>query len=235
MPDARKTLRFVKLAALLPILALAGCHIEQAMDNPIEVVTSHSFDSANWQQGSAAIETQVEPITLVHLLNFQPGDANLSDEELGNLREFLRTSGGQDCARNEVDGPRLSGGYFDALTKARVEEIRAELSNLGLPSQVPATPVALLARPSEGVAVAVTRAVVIPPDCSAPQPEFATRPDYAWSCTTAANLGRMVVDPLDLAHGRALSPADGEAAAKSIEAYRKHEVEEITAEKTSEK
>jgi len=233
MPEAKKTLRSARLAALLPMLALAGCHIELAQDNPIEVVTSHSFDSANWQQGSAAIETQVEPITLVHVLTFKPGDASLSDIELSNLQKFLQSSGGQDGARIEVDGPRLSGGYFDALTQARIEEIRAELSGLGLRSQIPVTPAALLARPPEGIAVTVTRAMVIPPDCSVPQPEFATRPDYAWSCANAANLGRMVVDPVDLVQGQTPSPADGEAAAKSIEIYRKREVEDPTAEKTS--
>lgn len=233
MPDVRKTLRSARLAAMLPTLALAGCHIEQAQNNPIEVVTSHTFDSANWQQGDSAIATQVEPITLVHVLNFKSGDASLSDSELGGLQEFLQNSGGQDGARIEVDGPRLSGGYFDALTKARVEEVRAELSGLGLRSQIPAKPVPLLAKPAEGIAVTVTRAMVIPPDCSAPQPEFATRPDYAWSCANAANLGRMVADPVDLVQGRTLSPADGEAAAKSVEVYRKREVEDPTAEKTS--
>ncbi len=234
MPDVKETLRTARLAALLPMLVLVGCHIEQGQDNPIEVVTSHTFDSANWQQGEAKIATQVEPITLVHVLNFMPGDASLSDTELANLQEFLQTSGGQDGARIEVDGPRLSGGYFDALTKARVEEIRTELSGLGLRSQIPVKPVALLAKPPEGIAVTVTRAMVIPPDCSAPQPEFATRPDYAWSCANAANLGHMIVDPVDLVQGRTLSPADGEATAKSIEVYREREVEDPTAEKTSE-
>jgi len=234
MLDAKKTLRSTRLAVMLPMLVLAGCHIEHAQNNPIEVVTDHTFDSANWQQGVAAITTQVEPITLVHVLNFKPGDADLSDSELSGLQEFLRNNGGQDGARIEVDGPRLAGGYFDALTKARVEEIRAELSGLGLRSQIPVKPVALLAKPAEGIAVTVTRAMVIPPDCSVPQPEFATRPDYAWSCANAANLGRMIDDPVDLVQGRTLSPADGEAAAKSVEVYRNREVEDPTAEKTSE-
>lgn len=235
MPDARKTLNSVKLAAMLPLLALAGCHIEQAQNNPVEVVIQHSFDHANWQQSNAAIETQVEPITLVHVLNFKPGDDKLSDKELNSLQEFLRKNGGLDGARIEVDGPRLSGEYFDALTKARVEEIRAELSGLGFHSQIPEKPVTLLAKPPEGIAVTVTRAMIIPPDCFTPQPEFATRPDYSWSCVNAANLGQMIADPVDLVRGRTLSPADGETAAKSIEIYRKRDVEDPTAEKTSSK
>jgi len=233
MPDAKTMLRFAKAAAMLPLLAVAGCHVEQAANNPIEVVTRHSFDFANWQQGDPIIETQVEPITLVHVLNFKPGDSSLSDDELRGLQEFLAANGGYDSARIEVDGPRIPGGYFDALTKARLEDIRAELSVLGLHSQIPDRPVAMLAKPPEGIAVTVTRAMIIPPDCSAPQPEFAVRPDYAWSCVNAVNLGRMAADPVDLVHGRALTPADGEAVAKSIELYRQHQVEEPTAEQTN--
>jgi type IV pilus biogenesis protein CpaD/CtpE len=215
------------------MLALTGCHVEQTANNPIEVITRHSFDFANWQQGDGLVETHVEPITLVHVLNYKPGDTMLSDEELGNLRNFLAASGGYDSARIEVDGPRISGGYFNALTKARLEDIRAELSGLGLQSQIPAQPMTMLAKPPEGIAVTVTRAMIIPPDCSAPQPEFAVRPDYVWSCVNAVNLGRMAADPVDLVHGRALPPADGEAAAKSIEAYRKGQVEEPKAEQTN--
>jgi len=235
MPDIRKIFRSGRLAAVLPVMVLAGCHIEQAQDNPIEVITSHTFDSANWQQGTPRIETQVEPITLMHLLNFAPGDSALNDQEFASLRKFLQNSGVHDGARIEVDGPRTSGGYFDPLTKARVEGIRAELSSLGLRSQIPAKQLTLLARPPEGIAVTVTRAMVIPPDCTAPQPEFATRPENLWSCANAANLGHMVADPVDLVQGRTLSPADGEASATAIDIYRKREVEAPTAEKTSDK
>ncbi len=45
--------------------------------------------------------------------------------------------------------------------------------------------------------------MVILPDCSAPQPPFATRPAYIYSCANAAALGLMIADPVDLARGRA--------------------------------
>ena len=149
MPSVRKTFRSARLAAVLPAMVLAGCHIEQAQDNPVRAVTSHTIDFANWQQSAPVIETQVESITLVHLMNFGPNDSALSDTELTGLRDFLQKSGAPDGARIEVEGPRDSGGYFDPLTKARVEEIRAELSGLGLRSQVPAKQAKLLARPPE--------------------------------------------------------------------------------------
>jgi len=225
MPNVIHILRRARLAAVLPLVVLTACHIETARDNPIEVVTSHSFDSANWQQGAPVVETQVEPITLVHVLNFDSGNSRLTEQELDGLRVFLQKSGVHDGARIEVDGPRVSGGYLDPLTKARVEEIRAQLADLGLRSQVPERAMTLLAKPEGSIAVTVTRAMVIPPDCSAPQPEFATRPESTWSCASAANLGHMVVDPADLASGRALSPADGEAMALGVKTYRENKIE----------
>lgn len=234
MPDVRKHIRSARLAVVLPVMVLAGCNLEQGQDNPLQAVATHTIDSANWQQGTSIIKTQVEQITLVHLLNFAPGESGMNDQELAGLREFLEKNGVPDGARIEVDGPRAPGGYFDPLTKARVEEIRAELSGLGLRSQIPAKQVTLLAKPPEGIAVTVTRAMVIPPDCSTSQPEFASRPENPWSCSNAANLGRMVANPVDLVRGQALSPADGERSASGVELYRQRKIEDLTAESTSE-
>jgi pilus biogenesis lipoprotein CpaD len=235
MPSIIHILRRARLAIALPLALLAACHIETARDNPIEVVTSHSFDSANWQQLSPGIEPQVEPITLVHVLNFDAGNSRLNEEELDRLREFLQKSGVHDGARIEVDGPRVPGGYLDPLTKSRIEEIRAQLSDLGLSSQVPARAMTLLARPEGSIAVTVTRAMIIPPDCSAPQPAFADRPESTWSCANAANLGSMIVDPADLVSGRTPGPGDGEAAALSVKIYRENKVEELLQLDTSNK
>lgn len=234
MPGFGHHIRGAKLVLLLPVALLAGCHLEHASEKPADVVIGHTFDSANWQQNNAVIKAQVEPISTVHVMNFAPGESQLTEEEIGRLRDFLQQSGVHEKARIEVDGPRAAGGYFDPLTKSRLEEIQSELSGLGLRSQIPTRPVTLLAKPEDGIAVTVTRAMIIPPDCSAPQPEPATRPNYSFSCTTAANRGMMVAEPVDLAVGQSLSPADAEAAAKAIERYRKGQIEDPTAEKTSE-
>ena len=227
MPSTIHILRRARIAIALPVALLAACHIETARDNPVEVVTSHTVDSANWQQGSQLIEPQVEPITLVHVLTFDSGNSRLSEEELDRLREFLQKSSVHDGARIEVDGPRVPGGYLDPLTKSRIEEIRAQLADLGLRSQVPVRAMTLLAKPEESIAVTVTRAMVIPPDCSSPQPAFANRPESTWSCANAANLGNMVVDPADLASGRTPGPADGEASALGVKIYRENKVKEL--------
>jgi type IV pilus biogenesis protein CpaD/CtpE len=94
--------------------------------------------------------------------------------------------------------------------------------------------VTLLTKPEDSIAVTVTRAMIIPPDCSAPQPAPATRPNYTFSCADAANLGSMVSDPVDLAVGRSLSPADATAAVTSIDRYRKNTTIDPTAVKTAE-
>jgi pilus biogenesis lipoprotein CpaD len=233
MPGRRIHIRRATLALILPAALLAGCQTDQAQVNPVDVVIAHTFDSANWQQNNPVIKAQVEPISMVHVMNFAPGESRLTEEEIGRLRDFLQQSGVHERARIDVDGPRVAGGYFDPLTKSRLEEIRTELSGLGLRSQIPARPATLLTKPEDSIAVTVTRAMVIPPDCSAPQPEPATRPDYSYSCANAANLGMMVTDPVDLAVGRTLGPADAETEAITIDRYRKHEAEDLTTQKTT--
>jgi type IV pilus biogenesis protein CpaD/CtpE len=46
------------------------------------------------------------------------------------------------------------------------------------------------------------------------------RPQYNYSCSTAAALGMMVANPVDLKTGRSEGAADGEAAARVIQLYR---------------
>ncbi len=220
MPDMKSAARLARLFPFLGLVALSACHVDPNKQNPIELVTSHTFDHANWQQIPGAVENQVEPITFVHSVGFEPGETEVSEGELGRLLAFLQESGVHEGARIEIDGPRSQGGYFDPVTAARVAEIEAELSGIGLRSQIPARPITSLLRPEGAIAVSVTRAVVILPDCSAPQPDFATRPAYTYSCSNTALLGMMIADPLDLERGRNEGAADGEAAAKVIQLYR---------------
>lgn len=52
-------------------------------------------------------------------------------------------------------------------------------------------------------------------------------------CANDHNLARMVVDQQDLVHGKPLGPADGEALARGIEAYRAGEIEPLQEETTT--
>ncbi len=221
MPDTKSKARLARLFPVFGIVALLGaCHIDPNTQTPIELINSHTFDHANWQQIPARIVNQVEPITFVHTTNFDPGETELSEAESARLLAFLQSSGVHQGARIEIDGPRGGGGYFDPVTAARVAEIEAELSAIGLRSEVPIRPTASLLRPDNAIAVSVTRAVVVVPDCSAPQPERASRPAYSFNCSNTAALGMMVAKPLDLERGRNEGAADGEAAARVIQLYR---------------
>ncbi len=221
MPDMKSKARLAKLLPVFGIVALLGaCHIDPHTQTPISLFTSHTVDHANWQQIPARVVNQVEPVTFVHATNFEAGETELNEAELNRLLAFLQTSGVHQGARIEIDGPRGGGGYFDPVTAARVAEIEAELSAIGLRSEIPIRPTTSLLRPDDAIAVSVTRAVVVVPDCSAPQPEQAMRPAYNFNCSNTAALGMMVAKPLDLKRGRSEGAADGEAAARVIQLYR---------------
>jgi len=218
---------FLGLPALAVAGLLAGCHIDPAKHDAGEILLAHTFDSANWQQMRPTVRPQVEPITRVHTVNFAPGSSDLSDAEVGALVSFLEKSGVNTGARIEIDGPRRDDRFFDPLTAARLAEIEAELSGLGLDAEVPDRPIRSLARSDEDVAVTVTRATVIEPDCSTEQPSLGSRPDFTYSCSNAAILGRMVAEPTDLVRGRTLGPADAEAATRPIKQYRSGKTETL--------
>ena len=221
MPDMKSKARLARLLPAFGMVVLLGaCHVDPNTQNPISLFTSHTVDHANWQQIPARIVNQVEPVTFVHATKFEPGETELSEAEMSRLLAFLQTSGVHQGARIEIDGPRAGGGYFDPVTAARVAQIEAALSDIGLRSEIPVRPNTTLLRPGDAIAVSVTRAVAVLPDCSAPQPEAAMRPQYNYSCSTAASLGMMVANLVDLKTGRNEGPADGEAAARVIELYR---------------
>ena len=221
MPDMKSKSRLAKLLAVFGTVALLGaCHIDPDTQSAGEVFRSHTVDSGNWQQIPARVVSQVEPITFVHTANFDPGETTLNETEFDRLLAFLQNSGVHQGARIEIDGPRGGGEYFDPVTAARVADIEARLTAIGLRSEIPVRPVTSLLRPDDAIAVSVTRAVVIMPDCTAPQPDPAMRPEYNYNCSNTAALGMMVANPLDLERGRNEGAADGERSAKVIELYR---------------
>lgn len=223
----KSRLRVTAAPLVILALTLAGCHMGQ--QDPVNGLISHTFDSANWQQIPRPIKNQVESITFVHTVTFDSSGTALSANEVARLHEFLQKSGIHNGARIEIDGPRDQGGYHDPLTTDRLTAIESELARIGLRGEVPLRPVISLAKPDSAVAVTVTRAMVIPPDCGAPQPGHATRPDYVYSCSNTANLGMMIADPLDLERGRALGASDGQALAPAIQRYRAGQTKPLSA------
>ncbi len=221
MLRTQRSSRLTLAAVLLSVSMLAGCHlVRTTRTDATDAVQSNTYFHSTYSEKHRHIKNQVEEVTMVHTINFASGDSELSEEELGKLLDFLQKSGVHDGARIEIDGPRDQGGYHDPLTAARMSAIAAELSSIGLRSQVPARPITSLAKPEEAIAVTVSRAMVILPDCNTDALDVDMRPRSVFSCANAAALGMMIADPLDLERGQVLGPGDGEAATGSIQRYR---------------
>ncbi len=221
MPPIQGVLWRAVLAALLIAGPLTGCHITRSQKtDPDDMIQSHSFFHHNWQEERPVVETQIEPITFVYLVAFQDGNSTLGPAETDRLVQFLRNIGVHDGARIEIDGPRGQGGFHESLTAARLAQTQTVLKEIGLIGQIPEQPIASLRKPNGGIAITVTRATAILPDCSPPRPERAPGPQFTYSCSSTATLGMMVADPLDLERGRVLDPADGDALSQSIQRYR---------------
>lgn len=217
----QRSSRLTRAAVLLSVSMLAGCHlVRTTQTDAMDAVQSHTFNHSNWSEKHRHMKNQVEEVTLVHTIDFAPGDSDLSEVELSELLMFLQESGVHDGARIEIDGPRDQGGYHDPLTAARMSAIEAELTGIGLRSQVPARPITSLVKPEEAIAVTVSRAMVILPDCDSDELEIDMRPRSVFTCATTAALGMMIADPLDLKRGQVLGPSDGAAATGSIQRYR---------------
>jgi len=218
---------FLPLAVVLGFTSGCADHLQQEhqTNNPVVGAYRHVFYHAKWKQGKEPYKNYVEPITLSHDVLFPPGQATLTASGRMELQAFLRSESIGSDEQLVLQAPSGAGGAPSPLTAARLAALQTELERSGLTVAV--------AAPGEGeaandgatkpdqVAVSVTRLMVLSPDCTVPPPEPGRRPDYRWSCSDTVNLGAMVANPEDLQHGRAFEPSDGEAQARSIEAYRK--------------
>ena len=222
----------VKSAWLLGALALTACQQTPPYENPVDLGAA-ALHSPYYRIHSTVLKPQVEPVTLVYKPAFSGSRANLSDSELSRLVEFLEESGASEGARIELDGPRIEGGYHDALTASRIAALRSALERMGMVGMVPDQPVDVMTKPNGSVFVAVTKATVIQPDCTVQQPTGTARPMHISSCSTSTALGMMIADPLDLQRGRDPGAADGEYSSQSIQRYREDKIKGIEAESTS--
>jgi len=226
-------MRVSVLGAMLLAGSVSGCFLNPDAMPPTETVQTHQLYHSLLRLQPPVVRPEVETITIVHQVKFPFGEAELPDEEMASLAAFLEESGADDQARIEIDGPRRRGGYHDPLAAARIEAIAEGVSRLGLKAEVAARPTQSMAKTEDATVVAVTRAMVIEPDCNVPKTIYSPRPTHIWSCSNAAALGRMVADPLDLERGRALDPADGEYSVLGVQRYRTDKIKLPDAEATS--
>jgi pilus biogenesis lipoprotein CpaD len=206
-----KTLAFLLLAAALP---LAGC------SGPM----LNAFPYATWKQSQpdATPQVTVKPARFDIAFNGEEGSIDGANQTA--LNDFLvanRVGNG-----NTVDlaiGPVQPGE--GALVVKRVNAVEAELGRRGITVDsirgVPdgqAGTVSILAK-------AVT---VVPPPCpgyNAPITlDTQYQPVVPSGCSNEANLDLMVANPADLAGGRPLPPANGEASALASQRYNEGKV-----------
>ena len=212
------------LAAAM-LFGLSACNSGGFLRGPDEYVRS-IVTTAKWRQAKRSADNDVEIISIEHAVAFQGSADALSRQERKDLLDFLRRSqvGGSD--RISLHGPLRDFGRHDPVTAARLESLKAELDRLGLKSEI-ADGGRIAPSDPDQIAVMVTRAIAISPDCSQSPPPRGHRPEFLIGCSNTTALGAMVVDPLDLREGRPMGPADGEAGALGIQRYREGEIEEL--------
>ena len=226
--NANRQPRSKRLALLGPTfaaLALAGCNTTELVDKPTTWVGG-LIKTGKWKQMDRSPLNEVEIVTIEHVVDYSATDTGLTDSARRRLVEFLHMSNVNAADRVTLHGPRRDFGSHDPVTSQRLEILQSELSRLGIFSAIPSADRIPPSDP-EAVAMLVTRAVVIPPDCNQTPPARAARPEFVMGCANTANLGQMVFDPLDLKHGRQMEGADGEARALAIQRYREGEITEL--------
>ncbi len=182
-------------------------------------------DTAEWTLAESPKKNRVDWVAFHHTVPFKGRNAVLEGAAREQLARFVQRLGSGDGVRIMVAAQSDAG---DALIAGRREaEVTAYLRELGMrPRLAPAKPGR---SKTPGVVVTIGRYVVTTPRCpdwSKPShKDFDNRVSSNFGCATETNLGLMVADPGTLLHGRTMGPADGEAQAKYIEAYRKGEAE----------
>jgi pilus assembly protein CpaD len=188
------------------------------------------FPHAKWEQIPHSVDNMVEVVTLRHTVAFTGGERGLGTSESDALNDFIRSN--RINARDEI---LVQAGSGDSSREAmsRVAAIKSEFARRGLVASESAPATGAGAPASNEVAVLITRAVVIPPDCAVAQPEPTLRPEHTWGCSVNAALGMMVANPLDLVEGREMGPADSAQASGAVQRYRNDKVKAINAEETT--
>ncbi len=231
--------RIVTVPLVLACALLVGCTQKQLHQTP-EQNAEHFvsevdafFHHGNWRQTPAPMASYAERISLDHRLLYPAGNVSLTAEGRKSLYGFLRDSQVRSEEAIHLDGPRDASGRFDSLTAARLADLRQEIEQTGLVAVIAGDAISSgTPLNSNQVAIVVTRTMVMTPDCDSPQPTLYERADYAWSCSTASNLGHMVANPDDLVGDNQLGPADGTREAATTDRYRKGETKPLTIEST---
>ena len=225
MTEHRTTPRLRWLGAAVTLMVMTGCTANELTDKPTNWL-GNIITAGKWKQIPRAAGNTVEVVTIEHAVAFNGGETTISPLGKRQITQFLRQTNVSGSDRVMLYGPRRDFGSHDPVTSKRLEVLQAELAQQGVVSSVPAEE-RLIAADPEAIAILITRAVVIAPECAQPAPGRGARPDFVVGCANSANFGQMVYDPLDIEHGRGMGPADGEARALAIQRYREGEINEL--------
>lgn len=226
-------------AALCLSLVTAACGTDPERSPEVRAVTdvvNHVFYHAKWQQIPASPENQAEAIVFQQGVFFNEGSGILDQEARRAIDELLSEAEPDPGTVVSLIAGAGSNTRYDRVTLQRLETVRLALADRGYEAilgNVPSVPAPAIER--NEVRLSLTKFMPILPDCEQSQPLPPNVPDYdsAFGCATAHNLGVMVANPEDLVRVRTVEPADGEAAARSVERYRLGEITPLIVEDTS--
>ncbi len=226
---AHKVARPAIVCALLATTALelSGCGSISDAANYVGLPVQ------DWSDVRVAREPEAELVELRHPVRFASTRYGLDREEMERLRSFLVQAeiGYGDRVFIVAPAPvKLAPAEATWLGGRRAEAVKAFLTRERI-NAVVAEEAAAAGDAGDLVIVYVRRYVAVLPPCpdwsDVPAVNFNNQPMSNWSCANAVNFGMMLADPGDLVRGRDPGYADGEAAARTIENYRKGKTKDL--------
>jgi len=178
---------------------------------------------ATWKQQEAPAQPRVQRVDAQYVIPFASKDLEISDVEREALAMFVHQSNLQAGSHVAVAAPTKTAAQA-ARARNRLASVRNELQRMGISSSIVQAESTNNQSTGDEVVVFAQTVAVLPPDCPGyNQPvtlDYEWRPETRLGCSNAVNLGLMVANPSDLAQGRPLSAADGEAMALGVNRYR---------------
>jgi len=154
-----------------------------------------------------------------HMLRYMPGSAVPDVEEVDSLNAFLAANevAPGDSMLVERLPPAAPGAK--SLDEKRTARLTAALARQGVKVAMVFASVV----PDGQMRLTVDRTVVSTPNCpnwsKAPGNDFNNTLHSDFGCANASNLAAMIDDPRDLAGGRTMGPAKGDAALAAMKRY----------------
>ena len=179
--------------------------------------------AANFTDGDNQKRNQVQMIKIPFMMTFEASSANLSDEGIARLDNFMMRSNVSYGDELSLDFPLNRDGSLSDMNRKRLNFMAGHLKERGVRLSPDVTPYGM--SPADNQArFLISRYVVTPPVCgdwSQPSTDnYANASLAELGCSNQANLGLMVANPRDLIIGVSNGVPDTENSAKAIHTYR---------------